>query len=252
MKDYTLIKNPILRASQLTINARYLLCVLLRYCGKKEYCYPSLKTLGADLGLSPRQVSVYIDELIDNGLVTKTRTGFDRSNTYKVAKSFIVENEEVVAAYKKSASNMDEKSDSAHIRSAFPLHSGSELPPNNTYLIVKDNNSYKVNPKTWAKFRTNLEERGIIPKTKPILKKEKLTLQQSGNIAEVLRQKTKKPPFKRESIESNKDSSSTDTRSLIPPYEQKDSCGKKDNSVFKKTVRYSNPIYRVIDASRIE
>ena len=39
IKGYTKIPNDILAESQLTIQARYLLCVLIRHCGKDDWCF---------------------------------------------------------------------------------------------------------------------------------------------------------------------------------------------------------------------
>ncbi len=127
MKNFTQIPNEILEESQLSIPARYLLCVLLRRCQSDEWCYPSQKSLGRYLNVKPRTIRNYLKELEENGLIYTVRTGFNRPNTYKVAKKYIV----------------DRKTDSYHIGSAIPLHRGNPLPSNNTYRRRKYNNKVK-------------------------------------------------------------------------------------------------------------
>lgn len=118
MKNFTAIHNEIFEASQLSIPARLLHCILLKYCGQNEWCYPSQNTLAEDLGLrGPRHIRTLINELIKAGLVIKKRTGFNQSNSYKVAKEFLI----------------DRKHDSLHLGSSFPLDQGIKIPPKNTY-----------------------------------------------------------------------------------------------------------------------
>jgi hypothetical protein len=124
---FTIIKNELLRPSQLTINARYLLMVLLSYCGQDDYCYPSQETLANTLNLSTRQLRTYLEELYENKLVYKVRNGYNKTNTYYASKDFNT-------YYLKSDGN----SASPHIGSAYPLHNGNKLPTKNTYRIKKD------------------------------------------------------------------------------------------------------------------
>jgi len=141
MKDFTIIHNPLLRPSKLTINARYLLCVLIRYCGNKDNCYPTQALLAKDLGISVRQISVYIKELIQAGLVIKKRKGYSRPNTYQVAKHFTIDSV-IKDDNKKSTSDKYKQYPSDQLRSTYPLYKSDKLPANNTYLISKDNNGF--------------------------------------------------------------------------------------------------------------
>ena len=143
MKDFTLIKNDIFQESQLSIPARYLLCVLTKYCGQKGYCFPSQSTLGKTLGCSDRHIRDLLNELGAAGLVYKTRRGYNRSNTYKVAKEFVVKNDRNAGSYQ--------------LGSMFPLHQGSPIPPKSTYLEIKD----KSSSKGLERLRKVMEERGL-------------------------------------------------------------------------------------------
>lgn len=143
MKNFTAIHNELFERSQLSIPARLLHCILLKYCGQDDHCYPSQKTLAENLGLcGSRHVRTLLNELINAGLVTKKRSGFNKSNTYKVAKDFV----------------LDRNGNSSHLGSKFPLHQGSTVPPKNTYrkagvkkgiqLLRKRVMGFRLSPKT--------------------------------------------------------------------------------------------------------
>lgn len=140
MRDYTKIPNPILRESQLTVPARYLYCVLLRYCGNDEWCFPSQQTLADDLGYSARQIRNLLRQLENAGLIFRKRKGFNRSNSYNVAKS-LETTRKAVSSNSKVNNKKNRKSNSSHLGSKFPFHEGKVLPPNSTYLKGKDNKS---------------------------------------------------------------------------------------------------------------
>lgn len=113
--------------SQLSTGARLLYCILLRYCGNDESCFPSQATLAKDMSISPRQTRNLLDELIRADLVLRRRKGWNRSNTYIVTKSFTVER----------------KGTAFQLGSKFPLQLGNSEPTKNTYLIEKDKRSIK-------------------------------------------------------------------------------------------------------------
>jgi len=129
MKNYTLIHNEIFEESQLSVPAKHLYCVLLKHCGQKDWCYPNQKTLGKCLGKSEKPIRRYLKELELAGIIFKKRKGFNRPNTYKVSKDLLIEE--------------DESKMTHHIGSKFPLNIGQELPPNNTYIKVKEKTSFK-------------------------------------------------------------------------------------------------------------
>ena len=141
MKDFTIIPNAILRESQLSIPARYLYCVMLRHCGKEEFCFPSHKHLAESLGLCDRQIRNLIIELEASGLVYKTRRGFNRSNNYKVSKT-LESDRKPVASSNEGNPPIKRKQKSAQLGSKIPIQDGNVVPPNSIYLKAKDNNVF--------------------------------------------------------------------------------------------------------------
>lgn len=160
MKGYTKIPNDILAESQLAIPARYLLCVLLRHCGKDDWCFPSQTTLAQELGYkSPRRIRSILGELIRASLVYKKRSGFNKPNTYHVAKSYTTE--------RITTSFPDGNCASHHLRSNIPLHGGNTIPPNSTYVKGKG----KTNYIGFEKMKKALTEKGVLPPTSVYLRK---------------------------------------------------------------------------------
>lgn len=125
MKNFTIISNPILQESQLSISARYLYCVLRKYCGQDEDCFPSQATLALQLGVVTRTIRKLLKELISADLVVKHRSGFNKSNTYTVAKEL----------------RADRNHNSYHIGPLFPLHEGNHMPDKSTYIKAKGKRS---------------------------------------------------------------------------------------------------------------
>lgn len=124
-KNFTKVPNEILKESQLSVPARMLYITLLRYCGSRDYCYPSQETLSMHLGVTARMVRNYIEELCNSGIVSKTRRGFNKPNTYQVSKNL--------------HRNTDKKLNSCHIGPMFPLQGTSLLPTNKTYIKRTEN-----------------------------------------------------------------------------------------------------------------
>lgn len=132
MNQYTKIPNSLFEESQLSVNAKYLFCTLLKYCGKKDYCYPSQKTLGRILGCSERYIRNIAKELVTAEIVSISRSGFNKPNTYKVSK-------DLVRNLGSSVSNgADGKYGSPHLGTPVPLHMGTTVPPKSTYTKGKD------------------------------------------------------------------------------------------------------------------
>ena len=147
MEDFTVIPNKMLRESQLSIPARYLLCVLIKYCGQKDWCYPSQKTLGKQMGYTARYIRDLLKELELNELIKRKRIGFNRTNTYKVTKEF--------KTIRKQGGN--------HLGSKVPLNEGTIFPPNSTYTKTKDKKTMEI-------MREELTEKGIFQPSTIFLK----------------------------------------------------------------------------------
>lgn len=127
-KDFTQIPNDLLRTSHLTLPARYLLCVLVRYMMQNELCFPSQATLAKDLSYSDRHIRNLLDELQRKNYIRVARTGFNKSNTYVLG------------------SAIEWKHSSYHIGKAIPNHQGNGIPTNNTNRrIINKNNLIKIN-----------------------------------------------------------------------------------------------------------
>lgn len=127
MLGYTIVRNEIFESSQLSIPSRYLYCLLLKFCGARDWCFPGQTLLATILGCTERHIRTLLDELIVAGLIIKTRSGWNRPNTYKVTKDL----------------KLDRKGTSYHLGSELPLHRDSAIPPNNTYVKGKDNKNLK-------------------------------------------------------------------------------------------------------------
>jgi len=135
MKNYTKIPNELFEESQLSVNERYLFGLLLKYCGKKDYCYPGQKTLANIMGYSERYVRTLIKKLSKKGIIYISRTGFNKPNTYKVSK-------DLMRNPSSSGGVINDKiQKSSHLGTVVPLHIGTELPPKSTYIKEKDKNN---------------------------------------------------------------------------------------------------------------
>jgi len=110
MRNFTVIPNQLLDQSDLTIQERYLVCVLLRHCGKKDTCFPGQKRLGDILGLSDRHIRTLLKNIITKtDILICKRSGWNRANTYTLSKDYI----------------LVRKQGSYHLGSQFPLHKGN-------------------------------------------------------------------------------------------------------------------------------
>lgn len=154
MKNFTVIPNQVFEQSQLSVQSRYLYCVLLKYCGKNDWCWPSQLTLGEILGYSTKHIRTLLKELIRTELISKSRRGWNRSNTYYVVKLL----------------DTDRIPGSPHLGSEVPIYNETTVPPKSTYLITKDNNKYKYSLKGKEQCRKNLESIGLLKPTTLLIK----------------------------------------------------------------------------------
>lgn len=161
MKNYTKIPNEIFEDSQLSSRARFLFCVLLKFCGKNDSCFPGQKKLAKILGCSDRYIRTIINELASAKLINIKRVGFNKSNTYKVSKDL----------YRNNSSDMLNQKDgnnfSSHLGSAVPLSIGISIPDNSTYIKEKDKNNEK-SLRALEKCRVELIKKGVISPKKDV------------------------------------------------------------------------------------
>jgi len=76
-----MIPDPVL-ASDLSLGAKVCYGVLARFAGERGGCFPTMQTIGARIGVSDRQASTYVAELVRGGFVIRARGGRGRSNRY--------------------------------------------------------------------------------------------------------------------------------------------------------------------------
>src|SRR3712207_1269719 len=79
---FTQMPNSILKATHVSHSARFLYNILLSYCYKKDYCFPSYETLMEDMQCSSQALTTYLTELKANGLITVVRRGQGKTNLY--------------------------------------------------------------------------------------------------------------------------------------------------------------------------
>ena len=84
------IPNDILRRTDLSHGAKLCCARLIQYADKDGQAFPKLKTLGEELGCSPRNVQRFIAELEDHKLLRIQQRGRGQSNIYHVDKSVLI------------------------------------------------------------------------------------------------------------------------------------------------------------------
>ncbi len=79
---FTQIPNRVLRASNLSRDAKILYTFLLSYAWQQGSCFPGYTQLCADMGASPSIVRKYMGELERCGLLVQKRRGLGKTNLY--------------------------------------------------------------------------------------------------------------------------------------------------------------------------
>jgi hypothetical protein len=72
----------VLKHKRISTSAKLCYIRLLGFAGRDARCYPSLDTLGATLGVSPRQARDYVKELQRAMLITVEQRGLRKTNVY--------------------------------------------------------------------------------------------------------------------------------------------------------------------------
>lgn len=81
---FTQVPNFILENPDLTLGAKVVYAMFLRYAWHNDLCFPGQEKLGSALGMSRQSVSSFIIELGEAGLVTIQRRGQGKTNLYKI------------------------------------------------------------------------------------------------------------------------------------------------------------------------
>ncbi len=83
-QGFTQIPRTVLKASNLSMQAKTIYTLLLDYAWQKEQCFPGQNRLAKDLGVHRNTVQKYLNELRDFGLVKWDRRGFKKTNIYYI------------------------------------------------------------------------------------------------------------------------------------------------------------------------
>jgi hypothetical protein len=79
-KGYGFIHRDVMKAKNLSIQAKAMYALLCSYAGTKEYCHPSISLMCEDLGVSKPMVIKYLSELEEKGFIKKSRLSNDPLN----------------------------------------------------------------------------------------------------------------------------------------------------------------------------
>jgi len=83
-QGFSQIPRTILRAKNLSMQAKTLYALLLDYAWQKGSCFPGQNRLGKDLGVHRNTIQKYLLELRDFGLIKWDRRGFKQTNIYYI------------------------------------------------------------------------------------------------------------------------------------------------------------------------
>ncbi|WP_040194251.1 helix-turn-helix domain-containing protein [Clostridium culturomicium] len=83
MSGFTLIKNEIIKNTNISRSVRLFAIELLSRCyNDKTSCYPSQETLAKDMGVSVRTIQRWVKILKENNIIRVIRRGFNKTNEY--------------------------------------------------------------------------------------------------------------------------------------------------------------------------
>ena len=83
-QGFSQIPRTVLRAYNLSMQAKTLYALLLDYAWQKGSCFPGQNRLGKDLGVHRNTIQKYLLELRDFGLIKWDRRGFKQTNIYYI------------------------------------------------------------------------------------------------------------------------------------------------------------------------
>ena len=81
---WTGVPNFILESKKLSVGAKLVYAMLLKYAREEDECFPGQERLAVDMGCARRSVIRYIAELEKTGLLDVKRLGQGKSNRYTV------------------------------------------------------------------------------------------------------------------------------------------------------------------------
>jgi biotin operon repressor len=81
---FTQVPNFILENPEVSVGAKVVYAMFLRYAWYNDHCFPGQETLASHIGMSRTRVTEYVGELEKKGLITITRRGLGKTNLYKI------------------------------------------------------------------------------------------------------------------------------------------------------------------------
>ncbi len=81
---FTQVPNFVLEHAALSIGAKVVYAMFLRYAWYNNQCFPGQERLGKDVGLSRSRVTEYVSELEKEKLISIKRRGQGKTNLYTV------------------------------------------------------------------------------------------------------------------------------------------------------------------------
>ena len=81
---WTGVPNFILDSRQVSIGAKMVYAMLLKYAREQDECFPGQDRLAADLGTTRQSVNTYIAQLRKNKFISVKRKGQGKTNVYTV------------------------------------------------------------------------------------------------------------------------------------------------------------------------
>ena len=80
---YGMILQSVMKNPDISIEAKAIYSLLASYTGNKQYCFPSVQTICKDLAISENRFYKHMQQLIDAGLVVKSKLFNDIRNNNK-------------------------------------------------------------------------------------------------------------------------------------------------------------------------
>jgi hypothetical protein len=83
-RGWTGVPNFILESKEISVGAKLVYAMLLKYAREMDECFPGQERLARDMGTGKRSIVRYIAELERAGLLSVKRRGQGRPNLYTV------------------------------------------------------------------------------------------------------------------------------------------------------------------------
>lgn len=81
---FTQVPNFILVSKELSVGAKLVYAMLLKYAWQDDYCFPGQEKLASDMGVTDRSTRTYIKELEAANYLEVVQRGLGKTNIYKL------------------------------------------------------------------------------------------------------------------------------------------------------------------------